>query len=162
MLIISKKILDDILAHSKETYPEECCGILVGRDEAGKRVVTESYRARNVSEGRKHDRYLIDEKKLIEVMKATRGLSVDVVGFYHSHPDYPSRPSGYDTETAAWPGYSYMIVSVAKEKVVSFQSWVMPDGANAFEEEPIDAAAQHDRNQEINIGRDESRPYGNS
>jgi proteasome lid subunit RPN8/RPN11 len=140
MLIIPKKILEDIFAHSRETYPEECCGILVGRDEAGRRAVTESHRARNVSEGRRHDRYLIDEKKLIEVMKATRGLAVDVVGFYHSHPDYPSRPSGYDTETAAWPGYSYLIASVAKDKVVSFQSWVMLDGANAFEEEPIGAA----------------------
>jgi proteasome lid subunit RPN8/RPN11 len=139
MLVISKKILDDIFAHSRETYPDECCGILVGRDDGGKRIISESHRAKNVSEGRKHDRYLIDEKKLIEVMKATRGQAVDVVGFYHSHPDYPSRPSGYDTETAAWSGYSYMIVSVTKDAIASFQSWVMPDGAGSFEEEALEA-----------------------
>ncbi|MBI4832223.1 MAG: M67 family metallopeptidase [Candidatus Lindowbacteria bacterium] len=138
MLSIPNKILDDIFAHSRETYPEECCGILVGRDEDGKRIITEAHRARNASEGRRHDRYLVDEKKLIEVIKLVRGQSVDVVGFYHSHPDYPSHPSGYDTETAAWPGYSYLIVSIARDKVVSVQSWVMPDGANTFTEEPIE------------------------
>lgn len=138
MLIIPREILDDIFGHSTETHPEECCGILVGRDEGENRVITRSHRAENVSKERRHERYLIDERKLIEVMKSTRGLPVDVVGFYHSHPDYPSRPSGYDIETAAWPGYSYLIVSVEKEGVVSVQSWVMPDGGDSFVEEKID------------------------
>jgi proteasome lid subunit RPN8/RPN11 len=137
MLIISREILDDIFEHSKKTYPEECCGILVGCDEGENRVVMESHRAQNVSKERRHDRYLIDEKKLIELLKTTRGLPVDVIGFYHSHPDYPSRPSPFDTETAAWPGYSYLIVSVAKEEVVSVQSWVMQDGSDSFIEEPV-------------------------
>ncbi|UCD56812.1 MAG: M67 family metallopeptidase [Candidatus Hydrogenedentota bacterium] len=137
MLIVPQKILEDIFAHSKEAYPEECCGILVGRDEGSTRIITESHRAKNVSKERRHERYLIDEKKLIEVMKATRVLSVDVIGFYHSHPDYPSRPSGHDVETAAWSGYSYLIVSVGKDGVPSVQAWVMPDGSDSFVEEPI-------------------------
>ena len=137
MLIIPRKILDDIFAHSVETYPEECCGILVGVDEGDRRVITESRRAKNVAAERRHERYLIDEKKLIEAMKDTRGLKTDVVGFYHSHPDYPSRPSGFDTETAAWPGYSYLIASVKKDGVESVRSWVMPDGDDSFVEEPL-------------------------
>ncbi len=137
MLIISQKIIDDISAHSKETYPEECCGILVGFDRDGDHIVTESHRARNVAEERRHERYLIDERKLIDVMKGVRGSEADVIGFYHSHPDYPSRPSGFDTETAAWPGYSYLIASVEKQGVVSARSWIMSDDEGEFVEEPM-------------------------
>ncbi|GAB4334324.1 MAG: M67 family metallopeptidase [Candidatus Abyssubacteria bacterium] len=137
MLIIPKTVLDDIYAHCRETYPEECCGILVGNDEGDNRIITASYRADNVSAERRNDRYLIDEKKLIEVIKMVRGLPVDVVGFYHSHPDHPSEPSQYDTDSAAWPGYSYVIVSVSKDRIVSCQSWVMPDDGDSFVEEPI-------------------------
>jgi proteasome lid subunit RPN8/RPN11 len=137
MLTIPQRILDDIGEHSKETYPEECCGILVGQDKDGDHLITESHRADNVAEERRHERYLIDEKKLIEVMKAVRGTGEDVVGFYHSHPDYPSRPSGFDTETAAWPGYSYLIASVEKDGVESVRSWVMPDGEKEFIEEEM-------------------------
>lgn len=137
MLIIPQRILDDIADQAMESYPEECCGILVGRDEGGDHIITESHRAKNVAEERRHERYLVDEKKLINVMKAVRGTDVDVVGFYHSHPDYPSRPSGFDTETAAWPGYSYLIASVEKDGVTSAQSWVMPDGAKEFVEEKM-------------------------
>ncbi len=129
--------MDDIIAHSVEAYPEECCGILVGRDEKRDRLVSESHRAKNVVSEQRHQRYLIDEQKLVQVMKATRGLLVDIIGFYHSHPDYPSRPSQYDVETAAWPGYSYLIASVEKKGVVSVQSWVMPDGSGDFVEEPL-------------------------
>jgi len=120
VLIIPRKILDDIAEHSVETYPEECCGILVGRDESDDRIVTESHRAKNVAEERRHERYLIDERKLIDVMKAT-----------------PSRPSGFDTETAAWPGYSYLIASVEKDGVASVRSWTMPDGSDTFVEESM-------------------------
>ena len=137
MLIVPKKILDGIFEHSRETYPEECCGILVGREGGADRVITESHRANNVSKERRHERYLIDENKLIEVIRNVRGLAVDVIGFYHSHPDYPSRPSAYDTETAAWPGYSYLIVSTEKNRIVSVQSWVMCDEGNSFTEEPM-------------------------
>ncbi len=137
MLIIPKKIFDDISEHSKDSYPEECCGILVGSDRDGDRIITESHRAKNVAEERRHERYLIDERKLIDVMKTVRGSGVDVIGFYHSHPDYPSRPSGFDTETAAWPGYSYLIASVEKDGVASARSWVMPDDEGEFVEEPM-------------------------
>ena len=140
MLIIPQEILEDIFDHSIQAYPEECCGILVGRDEGGNRVITESRRAKNVASERRHERYLIDEKRLVEVIKDARGLPVDVVGFYHSHPDCPSRPSEFDVETVAWPGYSYLIVSVQKDRVVSHQSWVLPDGSDAFVEEPTGTA----------------------
>jgi proteasome lid subunit RPN8/RPN11 len=137
MLIINQEILDDIYEYAKLNYPEECCGILVGYDSGSDRHVTAAHRATNVSDEHRHDRYLIDEKKLIEVIRSNRGKSTDVIGFYHSHPDYPSRPSQYDTEHAAWPGYSYLIVSVEKSRVVSAQSWVMPEEGGAFIEQPI-------------------------
>ena len=137
MLIIPQNILDDISEHSKEAYPEECCGLLVGRDSGRDRVIVEAHRAKNVAEERRHERYLIDPKKHFEVDKATRGRGVDIVGFYHSHPDYPSRPSGFDTETAPWPGYSYLIASVEKDGVGKVQSWIMLDGEDKFVEEEM-------------------------
>jgi len=137
MLIIPQGVIDDISEHSMETYPEECCGILVGREGSDDRTITESHRAENIADERRHERYLIDEKKLIEVIKTVRGKDVDVIGFYHSHPDYPSMPSGFDTETAAWPGYSYLIASVEKDGVASVRSWTMPDGGTEFVEEPM-------------------------
>jgi len=140
MLVIERTILDDIYRHSLECYPEECCGILVGHDAGDERVVTGAHRADNVSQERRHDRYLIDEKKLIEVIRETRGQNVDVIGFYHSHPDYPSTPSPYDTEHAAWPGYSYLIVSVTRDRVVSAQSWMMADGSGSFVEQQLTEA----------------------
>jgi len=70
-------------------------------------------------------------------MRNVRGLAVDVVGFYHSHPDHPSSPSAHDTEMAVWPGYSYLIVSTGKGRIVSVQSWVMRDESSSFSEEPM-------------------------
>ena len=109
----------------------------MGRDEQNRRIITESHRAENKSQERRHERYLLDEKKHIEVIKATRGLSVDIVGFYHSHPDHPSRPSIHDLETDAWPGYSYLIVSVYGKRIEGVQSWILPEDSDLFEEESI-------------------------
>jgi len=137
VLIIPREILADIFEHSQLAYPEECCGILVGLDTEGDRTITASHRARNVIEERRHERYLIDERKLIEVTRSTRNFPADIIGFYHSHPDYPSHPSLYDTETAAWPGYSYLIVSLEKDRIASFQSWIMREEGDPFVEERI-------------------------
>ena len=139
MLVINQQILDDICQHALQTYPDECCGILVGSDQGNERTVVQAYRARNVSEQRRNDRYIIDEKKLIEVMKSVRNSPFDIVGFYHSHPDSASAPSRYDSEHAAWPGYTYLIVSVEKERVVSVQAWVMPEENETFIEQPLHA-----------------------
>jgi proteasome lid subunit RPN8/RPN11 len=136
MLIINQKILDDISRHAMEAYPKECCGILVGADSGEDRSISEAHRAKNLRE-EQHDRYLIDERKLIEVIKSVRGTGKDVVGFYHSHPDYPSTPSQYDADNVAWPGYSYVIVSVKKEGVASVQAWIMPEEDGAFVEQQM-------------------------
>ena len=136
MLKISRKIIDDISAHSKETYPEECCGLLVGRDSGDDRIITESHRAENVAEERHHDRYEIDPKKYLEIDKATRGRDADIVGFYHSHPDDRSVPSKFDTDIA-WPTYSYIIASAEKDGVASIQSWGIRDGEEKFSEEKM-------------------------
>jgi proteasome lid subunit RPN8/RPN11 len=136
MLIVDQRILDDIHRHALETYPKECCGILVGSDSGDDRFINEAHRAKNLRE-EQHDRYLIDERKLIEVIRTIRGTGKDVVGFYHSHPDYPSTPSQYDSDHAAWPGYSYVIVSVEKKNIASIQAWIMPEEGAEFIEQPI-------------------------
>ena len=106
---IPRELVGAIRAHGKETYPHECCGFLVGR--AGE--VVELARASNAREDSPKNRYLIPPVEFVRVQREADARGLDIVGFYHSHPDHPARPSAFDREHA-WPGYAYLIVAVAK------------------------------------------------
>ena len=106
---IARALVDDIRAHGKETYPHECCGFLVGR--SGE--VLELARASNAREDSPRNRYLIPPVEFVRVQREADARGLDIVGFYHSHPDHPARPSAFDRENA-WPGYAYLIVAVDK------------------------------------------------
>ena len=106
---IPRALVEAIRAHGTETYPHECCGFLVGR--SGE--VLELARASNAREDSPENRYLIPPVEFVRVQKDADARGLDIVGFYHSHPDHPARPSAFDREHA-WPGYAYLIVSVAK------------------------------------------------
>ena len=83
---------------------------------------------------------MIRPETVLAAQKEARALSFDVVGYYHSHPDHPAVPSEFDREHA-WPGLSYLIVSVEKGKVAAARSWRLADDRARFEEEAIDQAA---------------------
>jgi proteasome lid subunit RPN8/RPN11 len=106
---IPRALVEAIRAHGTETYPHECCGFLVGR--SGE--VLELARASNAREDSPENRYLIPPVEFVRVQKDADARGLDIVGFYHSQPDHPARPSAFDREHA-WPGYAYLIVSVAK------------------------------------------------
>ena len=118
MLKISKHDRDSLRAHGEETYPHECCGILLGAMDADKdeRVVKQVIRAGNTRLDSLHNRYNIDPKELIAAQKQARQAGLDIVGFYHSHPDHPPRWSSTDLAEAHWIGCSYVITSVVKGK----------------------------------------------
>ena len=118
MLTISEKDWNSIRRHGEETYPHECCGILLGtvdieKDEREVRIVV---RAGNTRLDSLHNRYNIDPKELIAAQKQARQAGLDIVGFYHSHPDHPPRWSQTDLAEAHWIGCSYVITSVVKGK----------------------------------------------
>jgi proteasome lid subunit RPN8/RPN11 len=109
-LALARGHADAIRDHGRETYPHECCGFLLGA--AGGGAVAEIARATNARVDSPANRYLIPPAEFVRVQRDADRRGLEIVGFYHSHPDHPARPSAFDKEHA-WPGYAYLIVEVA-------------------------------------------------
>src|SRR5216683_2800736 len=124
--------------HAERDYPYECCGLLVGRFlEYGRKEALGIYPISNArEEDHKRNRFLIRPEELMRGERAARALKLDVIGFYHSHPDCPAVPSPYDLEHA-WPTYSYVIVSVISERSENLWSWEMEADRSRFNTEEI-------------------------
>lgn len=133
---ISRSVYEEILRHAKEAYPNECCGVLVGANYGGERKIFESHRATNVNTDRAHDRYIIDPNEFNLIDKMARSCSMDVMGFYHSHPDHPDKPSVTDREWGQ-TGYSYVIIAVQGGNDTSMRSWMIDEDNAPFTEEKI-------------------------
>lgn len=116
MLKISTKEYAAIRRHGEETYPHECCGVLLGSMDGEERVVTSTARCGNTRVDSPQNRYNIDPKELVRIQREGRERGEDIVGFYHSHPDHPPQWSVTDLAEAHWIGCSYVITSVAKGK----------------------------------------------
>ena len=139
-LLITPDHLRAIDRHGEQTYPEECCGFLIGRADAETTWVERLLPVDNERQDSRHNRYVINPETVLEAHKEARAAGADVVGYYHSHPDHPSKPSDFDREHA-WPGLSYLIVSVQKGRAVDARSWRLADDRDQFDEEIIDPAA---------------------
>lgn len=122
--------------HARATYPEECCGFLIGEPGEPKRV-REVRRATNVVAEDRARRYVIDPKELLGVDRGLAGSGRDLLGFYHSHPDHPARPSEFDLENAAWPGYSYVILSIVGRSPNDLRSWLLDRDGRRVETETL-------------------------
>jgi proteasome lid subunit RPN8/RPN11 len=140
-LIIGPDDLQAIGRHGEATFPEECCGFLIGHAQAEATVVERVLPVDNERPDSRHNRYVIEPETVLAAHKAARAAGADVVGYYHSHPDHPSRPSDFDREHA-WPGLSYLIVSVMKGQVADARSWRLADDRERFDEETIDQAKE--------------------
>ena len=118
-------------------YPYECCGLLLGRYEPDAKVVTETYPISNArEESAKRNRFLIEPAELMRGEKYARSKALEVVGFYHSHPDSPARPSQYDLEHA-WPTYSYIIVATSEGHSGDLYSWEQEADRSRFNPEEL-------------------------
>ena len=152
MLRLANRELETVRQHSIREYPNECCGILLGTQSHDSKQVTEAVPLRNLrvdpvraqellpleSDGEsERNRFLIDPQDQIRVEKDARARGLEVVGYYHSHPDHPARPSKYDRDHA-WPWYSYVIVSVERGNPTAVTSWVLAEDRNDFRSEEID------------------------
>ncbi len=133
---LSKHYRRRIREHSRRDYPYECCGIMIGKTEVGLKMVSGLRALANVHEEGHERRYSISPDDMFRVEREARGMGLSVIGFYHSHPDHPARPSDYDREHA-WPWYSFVIVSVISGRAVKTTSWVLNDDRKAFVEEAI-------------------------
>jgi proteasome lid subunit RPN8/RPN11 len=140
-LKISPELADKIRAHGAQTYPHECCGALLGKDmEIADRQVFREIHALHPLVNRREDspnnRFSVTSQDVLDAEKAARQQGLEVVGWYHSHPDHPARPSQYDRDHA-WPWYSYIIVSVANRIPEEMTSWRLADDRTEFEVEEI-------------------------
>jgi proteasome lid subunit RPN8/RPN11 len=115
MLKLSQSDYQALRRHGEETYPYECCGVLLGRfADDGSKAVSRIARCGNTREDSPHNRYHIDPKELVRIQREGRERGEDIVGFYHSHPDHPAQWSSTDLAEAHWFGCSYVITSVEK------------------------------------------------
>jgi proteasome lid subunit RPN8/RPN11 len=113
MLRLTAAIYEAMRTHGEETYPHECCGVLLGRSDGGVNTVEAAVRAANTRTDSAHNRYSIAPQELIKIQREGREHGWDIVGFYHSHPDHPAHWSSTDFAEAHWLGCSYVITSVA-------------------------------------------------
>ena len=114
MLKINDMVHTQLRKHGEETYPHECCGVLLGKALEGINEVEIAVRAGNTRTDSAHNRYHIAPQELISIQRQARQSNLDIVGFYHSHPDHPAYWSATDLQEAHWLGCSYVITSVEK------------------------------------------------
>ncbi|MGI8788585.1 MAG: M67 family metallopeptidase [Pyrinomonadaceae bacterium] len=138
MISLNEIQISEIKKHGESTFPNECCGLLIGRfDEQGVKSVAEIFPIENAREAEaKHNRSLITPQDLLRGERYAREKKLDVVGNYHSHPDHPAIPSQFDLDHAL-PVWSYVIVSVLKGKSADLRSWEMENDRSKFNEEEI-------------------------
>lgn len=152
-LIMTEAQMDQVRRHCQAAYPYEGCGILLGRlqngrqAEDGRKVVVDVLPTGNArEEGAQHNRYLIPPEDLLAGELQAEGRGLEVIGFFHSHPDHPARPSEFDRDHA-WPWYSYMILSVQGGKVSASRSWQLRDDRSGFDEELLNLSFRGDEHE---------------
>ncbi len=140
MIQLGENHRNEIAAHGERDYPHECCGLLLGSfAEGGMKAISEVYPISNAREEQaKRNRFLIRPEELMRGERYAQTKRLEVVGFYHSHPDHPAVPSQYDLEHA-WPVYSYIVVSIANGAAEDLRSWEMTADRSSFVAEEISA-----------------------
>ena len=135
-LTITPAVDAAIRQHGTETYPHECCGALYGSNGS----VTDILALPNVTEEGPRRRFRISDKDYLKTERRASELGAELLGFYHSHPDHPARPSQYDLDHA-FPTFSYIIVSVREGKPEDMTSWRLRDDRSAFDPEDLAVSA---------------------
>lgn len=132
---------DSIVQHGEGGYPNEVCGILLGKDIDGRRVIRLTMPIENSFEqDEQYHRFLITPADMFRAERLARHDRLDVLGVYHSHPNAPAQPSEYDRDHAAWTTWSYVIVSVRDGKAAELRAWKLRDDRSAYDEEEVEVS----------------------
>jgi len=139
---MSAHLAEKIRSHGVETYPHECCGALLGRDSESEshdavREVLALLPLVNRRDDSPRNRFSVTAEDVLEADRAAQQQGLEIIGWYHSHPDHPARPSQYDRDHA-WPWYSYIIVSVQNGAPQDMTSWHLNDDRREFLQEGIE------------------------
>ena len=137
MILLPASVEAHMLEEARRGYPNEICGVLLGTP-GEPRTVAVAHAARNLNTERARDRYLLDPQDFLAADRRARAIGVEVIGFYHSHPDHPARPSETDRQHAApWPGYSHIVISVVGGTDCMLKSFVLVEESQQFVEEEV-------------------------
>lgn len=151
MIELNQDIIDNIAAHAERDYPHECGGMLIGKFDEGKKTVSETFPLENAREEEaRHNRVLILPKDVLRAERYARENGLDVIGYYHSHPDDRAVPSQYDLDHAL-PVWSYVIASVIDGKVGDIRSWEMENDRSKFNEEHLEVGHLAGVQTEVNL-----------
>jgi proteasome lid subunit RPN8/RPN11 len=137
-LVLQAGVADAIRRHGAETYPDECCGALIGHEGA----VSGAYALPNTTEEGPRRRFRVRPQDYRDAERRAAEQGAALLGFYHSHPDHPARPSQYDLDHA-WPFFSYVIVSVRAGAPEDMTSWRLRDDRSVFDQEQL-TYGEHD------------------
>ncbi len=124
-LKLSNPLYRELRAHGEETYPHECCGILLGSADGSEITVQRLLRAGNTRTDSAHNRYNIAPQELISAQREARQAGLEIVGFYHSHPDHPAQWSATDFAEAHWLGCAYVITAVEQGRATVTNSFLL-------------------------------------
>ena len=140
MIRIEMEAWEVMLSHAHSAYPRECCGILLGKANGSERVATQAIACHNAYEGDQKDRFLLDPKDQVAAERRAREIKLDVLGFFHSHPDCDAYFSATDLANS-WPWYSNIVISVHNGAFHHARAFVASDDQTASTEEEL----QHPR-----------------
>lgn len=133
---LSKTIINEFLKHAESGYPKECCGFILGNLTKNKSNGVEYIRAKNIQDQNSSRRFLIDPSEYIRVEDLAEEGNLSIISIVHSHPDHPDKPSDFD-RVHAWPGFSYIIISVIDGVSRTFRSWLLDEDRMKFVSEKI-------------------------
>jgi proteasome lid subunit RPN8/RPN11 len=119
--------------HGEATYPEECCGILLGFDDGSTRVITEVAALDNRQDENRRRRFLVTPSQYLWAERTASERRLQLLGFYHSHPDHPAAPSEFDRDHAL-PWFTYVILSVERGKASKLRGWTLSETRERFDE----------------------------
>jgi proteasome lid subunit RPN8/RPN11 len=136
MVRIAEKLARQIDEHGIKTYPEECCGMILGRIAGDVQIVESIVEIENHHDENRKRRFLITPQQYLRAEQTAKQLHLDLLGFYHSHPDHPAIPSAYDTEHAL-PLFTYIIASIVQREAKSMTAWQLSEDRFRFVEKVL-------------------------
>jgi len=140
MIVIEQRPWEDMVAHARSTYPDECCGAMLGTIENGRKTVLAALPLRNAYEGERRARYELRPEDLLQADRDARARGMDLIGIYHSHPDCGAYFSETDLKNSC-PWYSFVVLSIQQGKFDHANSWLPNAEQTAAEKEPLEIPA---------------------
>ncbi|MFZ1081360.1 MAG: M67 family metallopeptidase [Candidatus Kryptoniota bacterium] len=136
MIRVQKESVVQIEKHGEQTYPEECCGIMLGLNDGDTQIIESVVELENEQDENRRRRFFVTPKQYLQAERTAAQRSLELLGFYHSHPDHPAIPSAFDTEHAL-PWFTYFVVSITQGKANKLTAWKLNETREHFDEKEL-------------------------